>query len=132
MTEPMRDPTNPGRRHDDGEVRLKFNLKRAIQWVTLLGGVAGISAAIFAALTSAVVTPSTLKPVRDSVHYTYQQQELTTQALVRVNIRLDSVNSALTQFADIAETMAIDICLRRRNDPYALRKLNCQRYLGGD
>lgn len=106
----------------------KFNLKRAVMWVGLISAVAGGSNAFVGCLSGKVATPAQLTRVTDSVGVVARQQEMTTQALVRVNLRIDSVNSALATFADIAETMAIDICLRRKNDPYALRKLNCDRY----
>lgn len=121
-----------GRRKDDGTVRFSFNLKRAVMWVGLISAVAGGSNAIFGCLANKVVTPSALKVVSDSVGNLSEAQRVTTVALTRVNLRLDSVNAALATFADIAEVMAIDICLRRKNDPYALRKLNCDRFMKGD
>lgn len=120
-----------GRRQSD-LVDFRFDLKRAVLWVSLITAIATGSNYLVSCVGGRVVSPAALTPVRDSVRLSLKQQEVTTQALVRVNVRLDSVNNALAQFADIAETMAIDICLRRRSDPYALRKLNCQRYLGGD
>lgn len=129
MTDQMREPGRLGRRADDGVVRI--NLKRIAIWVGFIVTVATGSNTIFGCLSGKLVTPAALKTVSDSVGRLSQQQGVTTVALTRVNLRLDSVSAALAQFADVAEIMAIDICLRRRNDPYALRKLNCQRYLDG-
>ena len=120
-----------GRRQSD-TVAFRFNLKRAVLWVSLITAIATGSNYLVSCVGGRIVTPTALRPVRDSVRLAVQQQEMTTAALVRVNLRIDSVNNALATFADIAEVMAIDICLRRKNDPYALRKLNCDRFMKGD
>lgn len=122
---------HPGRRRDDGSVQFRFNLPRAIMWVSLITAVGGMASYVTSCVRGQVVNPAALKETNKNVDDLTQQQQVTTVALTRVNLRIDSVNETLVHLVDVAEITAIDICLRHRNDPLAIRKLNCSRYLDG-
>ena len=122
MTEDTRDHAIVGRRTEDGTVRFEFNLWRAVQWVTLFGGILGLAIWGVNALGTQVVKPRALEEVK-------AQQTEFTAAQMRQNARLNDVETRLGQMQVVLEIVAVQACRDLRSDPYAYRKANCAQYL---
>ena len=113
-----------GRREADGT--LKIDPKVWGTWVALAAGIVALVSYGVNYFAARVVTPPQMQQVHtelnvqlDSIRHTQKTTRL----------RVDSLNAQMQEFQAMSEVIVIDICLSRRGDPYALRKLNCDRYL---
>lgn len=128
MTEPMRDPANPGRRSADGSIVV--NPKRLGNWIKLAIAAIALMTLIWNALAGQIVRPRALQVVEDSVGHVAAQQDTFNAIQIRQNARLAAVEDRLSRVEDALEIVATDACLKRREQPYEYRKLKCNEYLG--
>jgi hypothetical protein len=129
MTSHTRDTEIIGRRGSDGIMRFQFNLRRALQWVTLLGGIIGLTGWGITTLGEQVVTPPALKQVTDTVRTLAENQQTFTVTQTHQNARLTTLEERLSQMQVVLEIVAVQACRDLRSDPYAYRKANCAEYL---
>ena len=116
-----------GRRDSDGTLRI--NPKAWGAWIALAAGAIALATYGVQYVGSKIVTPPEIAKVHLQLDSVRNGQERTRAANQLLQVRIDSMGRRMLEFQDMAEVIVIDICLRRRNDPYALRKLNCERYL---
>ena len=116
-----------GRREADGTLRI--NPKAWGAWIALAAGAIAIATYGVNYFASKVVTPPQLVAVHSQLDSVRNTQEASAATAHLLRMQVDSMGRRMLEFQDMAEVIVIDICLRRRNDPYALRKLNCERYL---
>jgi len=84
------------------------------------------------AIKQRIVTPPALASVQEDVNSV--KANLATQVIstTRLSGKVGDMDARLARVEDLFEIVAIDVCLRRRGDPWAIRKMNCSQYLNGD
>jgi hypothetical protein len=102
----------------------------------MAAGLIGFLALLGSILGGLVVRPAQLKVVADSVgviadvqRSQQSEQEATTQAVVRLNVRVDSLAYQTGLIQQAVEVIAIDVCNRNRNNPISQLLRSCRRLL---
>lgn len=111
-----------GRR--EGDPIITLNAKKIGAWLTLVGLVVGLIGGVVNYLGSRLASTERVQNVEDAhTHLVESTNDLRT--------RVAATEQNVLSIREMMEIVAVDICLRRRNEPFASRRLRCSELLDG-
>lgn len=105
-----------GRREEDPVII--WNAKKIGAWLGVFSLAVGLISGAVAYLSDKVAKPSEVRELEQSHVHLIQ----TNQALID---RVEATEEVTADIRELVEILAIDVCLRRANDPFVRQRLHC-------